>query len=122
MADPIIGWKLNAQDRAELLRLFPPRYGRTIADHVTFGRGKQLTLPDVSVAEVVGHADDGAGVEALVVAIGGSTDRPTGSTYHITWSLESGRKPVESNAVIAEFGWEPHGETITVRLEPGRWP
>jgi hypothetical protein len=79
-------------------------------------------LPQVEIAEVVGRADDDKGVEALVVALGGSTDRPTGGTYHITWSLEPNRKPVESNDVIATCGWRPVGETHTVRLAPSRWP
>jgi hypothetical protein len=122
MTDPIIGWKIDAQDRAGLLRRFPPTYARTVADHVTFGRGRHLQLPQIEIAEVVGRADDGKGVEALVVALGGTTDRPTGGTYHITWSLEPGRKPVESNDVIAEHGWSAVGDTQTVRLTPSRWP
>ena len=122
MADPIIGWKIDLADRAALLGRFPPTYERTVADHVTFGRGGHLTLPDVVLAEVVGRADDGAGVEALVVSLAGSTDRPTGGTYHITWSLGPGRKPVESNDVIAAHGWQPIAEGGTVRLAPGCWP
>src|SRR5438105_10104853 len=55
MADPILGWKINARDRAELLRRFPPKYERTIADHVTYGRGRHLTLPDIKLAEIVGR-------------------------------------------------------------------
>ena len=35
---------------------------------------------------MVGVDDDGAGVQALVVEIGGAARRPDGSTYHITWS------------------------------------
>ncbi len=122
MADPIIGWKIDPRDREALLRRFLPTYARTVADHVTFGRGRNLQLPDIEIAEVVGRADDGKGVEALVVALGGSTDRPTGGTYHITWSLEPGRKPVESNDVIAAHGWSAVGEQQIVRLAPSRWP
>jgi hypothetical protein len=122
MSTPIIGWKIDAADRAALLHRFPPRYARTVADHVTFGRGAGLTLPNIKVAEVVGHADDGSGVEALVVALGGSVERPTGGTYHITWSLQPDRRPKESNDVIAQGGWQPVGESLIVRLSPGRWP
>jgi hypothetical protein len=53
---------------------------------------------------VVGVADDGAGVQALVVEIGGTTRRPDGSAYHITWSLARGRRAAESNDVIRERG------------------
>ena len=34
------------------------------------------------------------------------TDRPDGSTYHITWSLGPGRKARESNDVLRDQGWE----------------
>jgi hypothetical protein len=53
-----------------------------------------------------------------VVRIGGTIDRPDGSTYHITWSLGPGRQAKESNEVIARrgFTWPP--AAIPVRLEP----
>ena len=38
--------------------------------------------------------------------IDGTTDRPDGSTYHITWSLGPGRQARESNDVLRERGWE----------------
>src|SRR5919107_332704 len=59
---------------------------------------------------VVGVADDGAGVQALVVEIGGTTRRPDGSTYHVTWSLGPGRRAVESNDVIRACGWTAAAE------------
>ncbi len=67
---------------------------------------------------MVGVADDGAGVQALVVEIGGTTRRPDGSTYHITWSLAPGRAAVESNGAIRERGWTAIPERHRVRLEP----
>ena len=62
-------------------------------------------LPPEADGEIVGRADDGSGVEAMVVRLGGTTDRPDGSTYHITWSLADGRRAKESNDVIAARGW-----------------
>ena len=53
----------------------------------------------------VGVADDGAGVQALVVEIGGTTRLPDGSTRHVTPSLADGREAVEGNDVIRERGW-----------------
>ncbi|HEY8611465.1 MAG TPA: hypothetical protein VIL69_09280, partial [Roseomonas sp.] len=47
-----------------------------------------------------------------------TTDRPGGSTYHITWSLGKGRKPVESNDVIAVQGWTALEKPRPIRLEP----
>jgi hypothetical protein len=71
---------------------------------------------------MIGRADDGRGVEAMVVRLGGTTDRPDGSTYHITWSLEPGRKAVESNHVLTAQEWEPFELPMPIRLEPARWP
>jgi hypothetical protein len=58
----------------------------------------------------------------MVVRIAGTTDRPDGSTYHITWSLAAGRAAKESNAVIAKFGWKQFSQAIPVRLEPKGYP
>ena len=67
---------------------------------------------------MVGVADDGAGVQALVVEIGGTTRRPDGSTYHVTWSLGPGRRAVEGNDAIRDRGWTATGERHRARLEP----
>ena len=103
----VIGWKLDRSEREELLKRFPPRYPDAVADHVTLETTAEATpLPPPVSAEIVGRTDDGAGVEALVVAIDGSTDRPDGSTFHITWSLGQGRKAKESNDVLKARGWD----------------
>lgn len=123
--DLVTGWKLPARERDALLRRFPPRWPDVVADHVTLAsrRGGPRPVPIATRGLIVGHADDGAGVEALVVEIDGTTDRPDGSTFHITWSLDRarGRKAVESNHVIAARGWEPVPEPISVALLPGRF-
>lgn len=119
MGSGYTGWELPAEERDRLLALVPPRYERLVADHVTqkFGAGHHEPLPTATLAEVIGCADDGEGVQALVVAIDGTSDRPDGSTYHITWSLERNRRAVESNDVIRDYGWRPL-EPVTVRLVP----
>lgn len=124
MARPgsVIGWKLDRAQRENLLARFPPRYVEAVADHVTLevnAQAKPLP-PDVDAA-IVGRADDGEGVEAMVVALDGSTDRPDGSTFHITWSLGDGRRAKESNHVIRNHGWSRIDEAIPVTLEPGRF-
>lgn len=121
MADGIAGWRIDRADRQALLQRFPPRYRNVVADHVTYGHAPTADLPPHDSAELIGRADDDSGVEAMVVALGGNYARPTGGTYHITWSLEPGREAVESNDVIAAHGWEPLGEPATVRLDPARW-
>ena len=67
-------------------------------------------------------ADDGRGVQALVVRIDCAVARPDGSTYHVTWSLDRsrGRKPVDSNEVIRRHGWSACAPT-RIRLEPARF-
>lgn len=119
------GWKLDHAQREALLGRFPPRYVEVVADHVTLlanadGGAKADPPPPVASARIVGHADDGCGVEAMVVEIDGSLDRPRGGTWHVTWSLGEGRRPRESNAVIAETGFTPldGGELL---LTPARW-
>ena len=57
----------------------------------------------------------------MVVTVDGTTNRPDGSTYHITWSLSSGRKARESNDVIRERGWSPIDPPVPVKLEPARF-
>ncbi len=119
-----IGWKLDRGERRALLDRFPARYPKAVADHVTFLTkvAPDALLPPEAEAEIVGWADDDAGVEAIVVAIGGSTDRPDGSTWHITWSLAPGREARESNDVIAGRGWTRFEMPVPLRLLPARWP
>lgn len=116
----LTGWLLDERDRAGLLERFEPAYPDLVAHHVTLGSDGDASLPIETAGEVVGEADDGAGVQALVVRIGGTTDRPDGSTYHITWSLDraAGRTPVESNGAIRDHGWRAVETPIPVRLIP----
>jgi hypothetical protein len=116
----VTGWKLDRGEREALLRDHPPCYDEPVADHVTLEvGGKQL--PGEVRAEIVGRTDDGKGVEAMVVTIDGTTDRPDGSTYHITWSLGAGRRAKESNDVLRERGWEELDHPIPVTLTPARF-
>ncbi len=116
----VLGWSLERAQRKQLLSRFPPRYACVVADHVTL-RPKvaaDAPLPPRDQALIIGRCDDGHGVEALVVRMAGTTDRPDGSTYHITWSLAKGRQARESNDAIAAGGWEPIEPPVPVRLQP----
>jgi hypothetical protein len=120
----VTGWKLPQVERDLLLQRFRPHYDNVVADHVTLvvGATPDTPLPrEVDNAAVIGRADDGAGVECLVVEIDGSTDRPDGSTYHITWSLAPGRRARESNDLLRDKGWEYIEAPIPVTLEPARF-
>jgi hypothetical protein len=121
--DAVIGWKLDPEQRKELLQQFAPKFEKVIADHVTLAAKVKpdAELPCETSCEIVGRTDDGEGVEALVVRIDGTTDRPDGSTYHITWSLGPGRKAKESNDVIRERGWQEVELPMPVALKPARF-
>ena len=125
MAKPgtVTGWKLPKDERERLLARFPPEYENVIADHVTLRTGATAAtpLPPKPKARIVGRADDGASLECLVVELDGTTDRPDGSTYHITWSLGPGRKARESNDVLRERGWKRLNEPLRLTLEPARF-
>lgn len=127
MAKPgsVIGWKLDREQRRELLQHFPPRYRDTVADHVTLQTNAEVEpLPDQVEAAIIGRADDRDSLECMVVTIDGTTDRPDGSTFHITWSLDKakGRKARESNDVLEQLGWDRFENPTPLRLEPARFP
>ena len=124
MARPgsVIGWKLDREQRSELLKRFPTRYPQAVADHVTLQtEAESKPLPAPVEAAIVGRADDRRGVEAMVVIIDGTTDRPDGSTYHITWSLSPGRRARESNDLLRDKGWQGFDQPIPVMLTPDRF-
>lgn len=125
MARPgtVIGWKLPRSEREQLLERFPPQYDKTVADHVTLRTGATAgtPLPAKPQARIVGRADDGESLECLVVELDGTTDRPDGSTYHITWSLAPTRKARESNDVLRDDGWGRLDSPIQIDLEPARF-
>lgn len=126
MAKPgtVTGWKLPETERELLLRRFPPKYENVVADHVTLRVGATPDTPlpnEPESAKVVGRADDGESLECLVVELDGTTGRPDGSTYHITWSLGPGRRARESNDVLRDQGWEFIEAPIPVELEPARF-
>ncbi|MBB5710452.1 hypothetical protein [Sphingomonas xinjiangensis] len=119
MSEPrTIGWLLDDLDRATLLIRFPPIWPDIVAHHVTLESKVTDPLPTAEAGEVVGEVDDGEGLQALVVAINGTTDRPDGSTYHITWSLDRarGRRAVQSNDVLRKCGWTRIADPIPIKL------
>jgi hypothetical protein len=126
MAKPgtVTGWKLPRDERDRLLERFKPKYENAIADHVTLrvDASEQTSLPaKPERCRLVGRADDGTSLECLIVELDGTTDRPDGSTYHITWSLGPGRKARESNDLLRECGWESLSAPIDIAIEPARF-
>ena len=122
MSDPTsfyTGWLVDPAEREALLARFPPRYPRVVAHHVTLKFGDETAQPPgETVGQIVGEADDGLGVQALVVAIDGASARPDGGLFHVTWSLADGREARDSNDVIAALGWTTLDAPIPIGLIP----
>ena len=111
------GWLVDPDEREALLQRLPARYANVVAHHVTLKFGdRQAEPPKDAQGRIVGEADDGAGVQAMVVEIGGDIARPDGGVFHITWSLAAGRQARESNDVIASRGWRALAAPVPVRL------
>lgn len=109
---------LDEHSRNLLKKRFPPKYPEFIGHHITykFGVAKDTVPPsDPSSVNVIGYADED-GLEALVVSIDNSSERPDGSIYHITWSLDrsEGKKPVHSNKLVKRGFKKIHPIKISV--------
>ena len=118
------GWRLGEAEREALLERFPPAYPQVHARHVALkiaARARER-LPEACWGRVVGHVDDDAGMQCLVVEVEGATLRWDGGVFHFCWSLDPalGRRPVEANGVIAWLGWTPI-EPVVVSLVPARF-
>lgn len=114
-------FELTPQARSTLAKLFPPKYPEFIGHHITHMFGVPMShassYGDTVDFEVIGYADDGEGLEALVVRPRVSRlSRPDGKIYHITWSLDrsKGMKPMMSNALVAR-GFQPVSPPITIQ-------
>ena len=99
------GYELSQESRTALLTHFPPTFERLIGHHITekFGVPADFAEPEQpTTIEVVGRAVcPHRQVEALLVAINGSTERTSDAgKYHITWSLGPNTKPFHSNKII----------------------
>lgn len=103
------GFQLEPAERERLLSIYPPRYSDIIADHVTLSERASAWghAPKPSFLSVVGIADDGRGLQCLVVTVGGLLFRPDKKTFHCTWSLvrSAGYRPFDSNDVIRRHGF-----------------
>lgn len=123
------GWELDDHTRNRLLVRFPPKFPDVIGHHITFKFGvtkEEGMPPEDAVLRVVGYAVDKEfeqsepSLECLVVSVDGSERRPDGRVYHITWSLDrsKGRKPVDSNKVIHQFGFRRLSTAINISATP----
>lgn len=119
-------FELSPESRNTILKHIPAKYKDVISHHITHSfPAKDLSdIKQPKDVSVVGHVDDGEGVQALVVSIDGSTKRPDGGTYHITHSIDrsKGRKPVHSNSVISKIGYTKLDKPIKILVTPKHFP
>jgi hypothetical protein len=81
-----------------LASTFPAEYPNVYLDHITHKYPDFSSLEPVD-AYIIGYVKNEY-IQAFIVSINGNTIRPDGKTYHITYSVAEGHKPVESNKAI----------------------
>ena len=83
------GYELSEESRNKLKMLLVPIFNNFMGHHITekFGVAADYPTPEMpDSVVVVGRAiDKKLEVDALLVEINGSSNRPDGSKYHITW-------------------------------------
>ena len=116
MADNIksqyLAFELTAAARSALLGQFKPSFKKVMCHHITvefnLDEEKATRLQEELAGadlQVIGY-QTGNGVDCLVVSVNDNPKRPDGKTFHVTLSLADGHKPVESNALIQQQGYQ----------------
>lgn len=103
-----ICYELDKESKAMLMEKFPPKYPDVRYDHITIRMGGiDAQQPEAAEnVEVVGIADDGNGIEALIVRVNGTPKRKDGKSWHITASFDSSKNAPAAFDVFAEPGKE----------------
>jgi hypothetical protein len=120
---------LDAASKAKIQDQYTPQFPTFVGHHVTYEFGSRDTAPLPPGGEywVVGYSMtkerrlNGSGIEALVVSIDGSTNRPDGGTYHITWSYGPGYAAKDSNKIIDQ-GYTKLTHPIKIIMTPAFVP
>lgn len=113
-------YMLTEEDRAKLLRQFPPTHERVIADHISAQSldSMHLVKEGPAKAEVIGVAD-AEGVQSLIVSINGSHLTANGTPFHISWSSNPGVKTGGTGAVVKKHGFTKLDKPIPIDLSAG---
>ena len=108
-----LAFVLSKKSREDLLKIFPPTFERTICHHVTIAFNLDKTLFD-RIIEAIGQTPKvvatgyliGHNLECFAVSINNAHRLLiNGQHYHITHSLQSPAKPVDSNKLV--MGTDP---------------
>lgn len=107
-------YELDVDSKRQLLEVIPPKYRTVVADHITqnFGVSAGAPIPEPKSVKVVGVADDGRGLQGLIVEVDGERTRPDGKPFHITWSYDA------SKIAPAEFDPAPLGKQKAKTYRP----
>jgi len=118
-------YRLTDHAQSMLLGHIDPVHPEVIAHHVTHEYGVYEQLPPGNVVSVrVTHVAQNDVVQAAVVKVDGSTQRPDGRTYHVTISVDrdAGGEPAMSNALLADPStWVPV-DPFTIAVMPEFFP
>ena len=98
------GYEIEQGSRNKLMALFPPKYPNVLGHHITekFGVKNGEVPEQPKQVLIIGYINNGEDVEGFLVEVDGTTDRPSGGKYHLTWSIDrsKGAKPVHTNNYV----------------------
>ena len=104
----VVCYEIDKASKAMLMEKFPPKYPTAKYDHITVcmgGLGAHVPESAEKV-EVVGIADDGNGIEALIVKVNESATRKDGKVWHVTASYDPSKNAPAEFDVFAKPGKE----------------
>lgn len=97
-------YKLDEATREGLLATFAPAYPNVEVDHILYKYGADgESMPHPERMEIIGMHDNGNGLQAALVRINGSVERPDGNLYHIIWSRASKNHDEIDHKEVARF-------------------
>ncbi|MEI7465069.1 MAG: hypothetical protein WCJ87_06970 [Burkholderiales bacterium] len=113
-------YPLTAADRASLLKQFPPRFSRVIADHISAEglRSMDKVREGAATGRVIGVAN-GDKYQALVVTINGRELTSDGTPFHVSWSVDASFSSGAIGSAIARDGFKRLAEPIVIDLSAG---
>ena len=79
-----VALNLTEASRQRILERFPPKFSEIKADHITydFGVEADAELPEISDVRLHAYVCDEESLEALIVSVNGSTQRPQSHFPH----------------------------------------
>jgi len=113
-------YPLAASDREKLLKRFPPKYARVVADHLTAEglRSMDKVIEGPATGAVIGESV-GGGIQSLIVTVNGNETTADGTPFHITWSAEPGVSTGTAGESAKKHGFARLKSPIAIDLSGG---